>query len=191
MCAFHPAERLPDAIVRSGVEHARFIPSTAEYYWDVCVDAVLGIGYDGGIVRDSAWVPFEFVTRTSLPVASIDVPSGWDVDSGPREEDVYTDNFVKPRLLVSCGRPKLCARQFGGALHYVFDWDKFEVGNGSGKQADPELFASNAKSFIGHNGEVYGRPGLFQATLFTKRESKRTWVYPESDDGDDIWDELD
>jgi len=192
VCCYYGGGRLPEPIVRAGVTHVDFVPSTAEYYWDVCVDAVMGIGYDGGDIRDSAFVPFAFVTQTSLPVVSIDVPSAWDVDSGPREVDVRTDDFVKPRLLISLGRPKKCAQHFGGALHYVLDYDG--IGNSSknqGKQKEAELFASNARSFIGNNGEDYGRAGMFQATLFTKRESKRSWVYPDSEDAaDDVWDEM-
>lgn len=189
VCAYYASERLPEPIQRAGVEHVSFIPSTADYYWDVCIDAVLGIGYDGSPVRDTLWVPYEFLTKTKLPVASVDVPSGWDVDTGPRNEDRLTDDFVKPRLLISLGRPKRCAQQFGGALHYVFDWEKTEAGGE--KQSDPQLFASNAQSFLGANGEVYGKPGLFEATLYTKRESKRVWVYPDSEEDDELWDELD
>lgn len=177
--AYYASEDLPTPLMTTGASHINFAPSTAEYYFDLCVDAVLGIGYAGeDIVHDPA---LEMAIETRLPVASVDVPSGWDVDMGPREIDVRRDEFVQPRLLVSLGRPKMCAKRFAGALHYVYDWEK------EGETA--EVFASNARAFQGMTGEVYGRPGMFEATLFTKREGRREWVYTEDDD--DLWDELD
>lgn len=182
---FLGVEEAPAFLAENGIGHISFVPSTAAYYWDLLVDAVLGLGYDGDDVRDSAWVPYECLLRSHLPIVSVDVPSGWNVDDGPRAIDLRTDDFVKPRLLVSLGKPKTCARRFAGALHYVYDWEKVADG-----ERVAELFTSNAKEFVGHNGEVYGHPGMFNATLFTKRESKRDWVYPEDDQSGELWDEL-
>jgi NAD(P)H-hydrate epimerase len=51
---------------------------------------------------------------TTLPIVSIDVPSGWDVENG----DV-TGNSIKPEMLVSLTAPKLCAKGFQGKYHYL------------------------------------------------------------------------
>ena len=46
---------------------------------------------------------------------AVDVPSGWQVDSGPSE-----DGFQEPQVscLVSLTAPKLCAKEFKG-VHYL------------------------------------------------------------------------
>jgi hypothetical protein len=49
-----------------------------------------------------------------LPVASIDIPSGWDVEKGCPKE-----NGLKPQLLISLTAPKLCSRDFQGKHHYL------------------------------------------------------------------------
>ncbi|CDF38358.1 unnamed protein product [Chondrus crispus] len=48
--------------------------------------------------------------------------------------------------------------------------------------------SSNPFRFEGANGETYGRPGQFNATLYTKNPT-REWV--DIDKHDDLWDELD
>lgn len=50
------------------------------------------------------------------PIVSIDIPSGWDVDSGPPSL-----NALQPQMLVSLTAPKPCARIFAqtGKAHYL------------------------------------------------------------------------
>lgn len=48
------------------------------------------------------------------PVASIDIPSGWDVEQG----DVNALG-LRPDLLISLTAPKICARKFEGRFHYL------------------------------------------------------------------------
>lgn len=54
---------------------------------------------------------------------SIDVPSGWLVESGPQPlEDSQTNRFIKPikpELLISLIAPKLCAKHFVGKSHFL------------------------------------------------------------------------
>ena len=47
-----------------------------------------------------------------MKIASIDVPSGWNIDKGNLE------NTFSPDLLVSLTLPKLCAKNFNG-IHYL------------------------------------------------------------------------
>lgn len=180
-----------------GIGHFEFVPSTLPFYFDVIVDALLGVGFDGGDIRPHMWPIFEVLVSAQLPVASVDVPSGWDLSLGPREVDRTADSFVKPNLLVSLAAPKLCALQFAGAYHFVagrhvprdlLEARGLELPSYPGKQAHSVMLSSNERAFGAQNGEVYGKPGLYNATLFTKNERRR---YVDIDDDMDLWDELD
>jgi len=50
----------------------------------------------------------------AMPVVSIDVPSGWDVENG----DVLNIG-LNPSLLVSLTAPKMCSTHFRGQFHIV------------------------------------------------------------------------
>ena len=54
-----------------------------------------------------------FLASTNIPVISVDVPSGWDVDQG----DIYDTKF-KPSAVVSLTLPKLCMKDYKG-FHFV------------------------------------------------------------------------
>lgn len=194
-----------------------FIPSTLSFYFDVVVDALLGVGYDGDDVRQYYWPVYKMLVSTDLPICSVDVPSAWDLTLGPREIDLTADTFIKPDVLVSLGAPKLGTKQFAGEFHFIAapdlvptDWfaqntvrtstseeDEEEGMAGRSARAPPKfgkgrqslLFFSNARPFQKMNGEVYGKPGQFNATLFTKNP-RRKWVDFEEEEGDIMWDEL-
>jgi len=80
--------------------------------FDVILDAIFGFSFAG-----DARPPFDAILAalrdSTVPVASVDVPSGWDVDKG----DVRGVG-VRPAVLVSLTAPKGCAAGFGGA-HYL------------------------------------------------------------------------
>lgn len=173
-----------------------FVPSTLEFYFQVVVDALLGVGFDGGDIWQQYWSIFDMLVSTRVPIASVDVPSGWDLTMGPRPVDRSADTFVKPELLVSLGAPKLGSKMFAGNFHFI-----------AGRHLPQEYFAEKGISvpiypaerksvlfssgpFLGDrgNGAVYGKRGQFNATLYTKNE-KREWV--DVDDHMDLWDELD
>lgn len=82
-------------------------------HYDFLVDGIFGFGFKGDIRP-----PFDHIMKvmksTTLPIVSIDVPSGWDVENG----DV-TGNGIKPEMLVSLTAPKLCAKGFQGKYHYL------------------------------------------------------------------------
>ena len=47
-------------------------------------------------------------------MASVDIPSGWDVEGG----DV-NQLGLSPDLLISLTAPKICAKHFKGKFHYL------------------------------------------------------------------------
>jgi hydroxyethylthiazole kinase-like uncharacterized protein yjeF len=88
-------------------------PALEEYNrFAISIDALFGFSFQG-----PAREPFSSIIRTfaqsAVPVISVDVPSGWDVDNG----DKFSSGFV-PSAIVSLTLPKLCTLNYGG-VHYV------------------------------------------------------------------------
>ena len=54
------------------------------------------------------------ICEVKIPVASIDVPSGWDVEQG----DIH-GTHLNPDFLISLTAPKLCSTSFRGRFHYL------------------------------------------------------------------------
>jgi NAD(P)H-hydrate epimerase len=50
--------------------------------------------------------------KFSTKIASVDIPSGWDVDQG------NVKNIFTPDLLISLTLPKLCSKEYKG-IHYL------------------------------------------------------------------------
>lgn len=182
---------------QKGISLSDFIPSTLSFYYNVVIDALMGIGYDGTDIRDQCWPAFHMLLTTDLPVASVDVPTGWDLTIGPRSIDLTANTFVKPRLLVSLAIPKLCSKRFKGEFHFIAgrhvsqQWLRDQgltVPHFPGPNAQSVLFLSNSSPFGYQQGEVYDRPGTFGATLYMDNP-RRKWV--DVDEDDDLWDELD
>ncbi|XP_071444123.1 NAD(P)H-hydrate epimerase [Hetaerina americana] len=76
------------------------------------VDALFGFSF-----RPPARPQFAEILNTlhkvSTPLCSIDIPSGWDVESGPPESG------LQPDMLISLTAPKKCALYFKGKHHYL------------------------------------------------------------------------
>lgn len=77
------------------------------------VDAVFGFSFKPP-VRDTFKPVVELMMETQVPIASIDIPSGWDVEKGEPE-----GGGIKPDMLISLTAPKLCAKSFKGRFHYL------------------------------------------------------------------------
>jgi NAD(P)H-hydrate epimerase len=81
--------------------------------YHVIVDAVFGFSFKGAVRS-----PFDTVLATlvqcSTPIASVDVPSGWDVENGDPN-----GTGLKPDTLVSLTAPKTCSQLFTGRHHYL------------------------------------------------------------------------
>eukprot|EP01104_Vermistella_antarctica_P020592 TRINITY_DN8871_c0_g1_i1.p1 TRINITY_DN8871_c0_g1~~TRINITY_DN8871_c0_g1_i1.p1 ORF type:complete len:304 (+),score=23.99 TRINITY_DN8871_c0_g1_i1:187-1098(+) len=107
-----------------GIRFLEDMPSCVEIDagYDVVVDAIFGFGFKAsGPLR----APFDTAITTMcalrVPIASIDVPSGWDVEKGPAPPEAGTSDsqFIQPDLLVSLTAPKQCASAFRGRHHFL------------------------------------------------------------------------
>lgn len=65
-------------------------------------------------IREPFGELISFLATELVPVVSVDIPSGWDVDLGPPNGD-----FISPEMLVSLTAPKPCAKHFKGKYHYL------------------------------------------------------------------------
>ncbi|KAL5635815.1 hypothetical protein ACGC1H_004569 [Rhizoctonia solani] len=86
--------------------------------YDVILDAIFGFSF-----KPPARAPFDTALRligdSGLPIVSVDIPSGWDVDNGPQEVKTEGDKAgaleaLRPDVLVSLTAPKQGARSFQG-----------------------------------------------------------------------------
>lgn len=84
----------------------------SSYY--AIIDAIFGFSFNakGGVKKPFDEI-LDLLRNSKVPILSVDVPSGWDVESG----DIHGIG-VSPTVLVSLTAPKLCARNFEG-LHYL------------------------------------------------------------------------
>ena len=81
--------------------------------YDLIIDALFGFSFKPP-VRPAFEAVMASLASTKVPVASIDVPSGWDVEKG----DIYGAN-LRPDCLISLTTPKLCSAHFQGRFHYL------------------------------------------------------------------------
>ncbi|XP_059048346.1 NAD(P)H-hydrate epimerase [Achroia grisella] len=72
--------------------------------YNVLVDALFGFSFKPP-VRDELKPALDALIKSGLPVCSVDIPSGWDVEKGP-----ISSNALRPAMLISLSAPKLCAR---------------------------------------------------------------------------------
>lgn len=79
----------------------------------VVVDALLGFSFKPP-VREPFIRIINMLKCTSVPICSVDIPSGWNVESGPPKE-----GGIKPQMLISLTAPKMCASKFNGKFHYL------------------------------------------------------------------------
>ncbi|EDX02906.1 NAD(P)H-hydrate epimerase [Drosophila yakuba] len=95
-----------------GVKECPSVATAASDY-DLILDALFGFSFKPPVRADFVAV-VELLQQTKLPIASVDIPSGWDVEKGK-----LTECDVEPALLISLTAPKLCARHFRGEHHYL------------------------------------------------------------------------
>jgi len=97
------------------------IPENADEKYDVILDGIFGFSFNAkGGIRP----PFDKVlgdmTNCNVPIASIDVPSGWNVEDGPVSlEKSERLKPLNPFMLISLTAPKLCSKYFEGEHHYL------------------------------------------------------------------------
>ncbi|CAB0014128.1 unnamed protein product [Nesidiocoris tenuis] len=81
-------------------------------HFDLIVDALFGFSFKPP-VRPLFLPIVERMRSSKLPICSIDIPSGWDVEKGK------PDDGIEPELLVSLTAPKMCAKSFTGKYHFL------------------------------------------------------------------------
>jgi NAD(P)H-hydrate epimerase len=78
------------------------------------MDALFGFSF-----KPPVRAPFDDVlallAKTEVPILSVDIPSGWDVEDGPLA-DAPT---FQPQALISLTSPKRGARFFAGKQHWL------------------------------------------------------------------------
>lgn len=87
--------------------------STILQKYTIIIDALLGFSFKPP-VREPFIHIINMLKNTTVPICSVDIPSGWDVESGPPQE-----GGIKPQMLISLTAPKLCASKFEGRFHYL------------------------------------------------------------------------
>lgn len=80
--------------------------------YDVIVDALFGFSYKPPPRMEFVEI-LDNLRKTNTPICSIDIPSGWNVESGPSEDS------IQPEFLISLTAPKLCAKFFEGKYNYL------------------------------------------------------------------------
>jgi len=114
-----PFTRCPQGLVRQNQQLGTpFVVSVdaadLERHYDVVVDAVFGFSFKSGGIRAPFDILLAALRTTKVPVAAIDIPSGWDVERG----DV--DHIgVRPAALISLTAPKLCARYLDPSVRHI------------------------------------------------------------------------
>ncbi|KAM8840305.1 NAD(P)H-hydrate epimerase isoform 1-T2 [Spinachia spinachia] len=79
--------------------------------YNLVIDAIFGFSFKGA-VREPFGSILDLLKKTTVPVASIDIPSGWDVEQGSADG-------LQPDMLISLTAPKKSARLFRGRYHFL------------------------------------------------------------------------
>lgn len=110
-------ENLLEQCRRFGIQIEEHLPPPKELKnnYKVLVDALFGFSFKPP-VRAELMPAMDALIDGELPVCSVDIPSGWNVNSGPDKGRV-----LKPSLLISLSAPKVCARPefLGEAKHFL------------------------------------------------------------------------
>ncbi|XP_064470797.1 NAD(P)H-hydrate epimerase isoform X2 [Ornithodoros turicata] len=80
--------------------------------YNLVVDALFGFSFRPPVRPEFVDV-MEKIKKVKIPIVSVDVPSGWDVESGGDADS------MQPECLVSLTAPKRCARLFKGRYHWL------------------------------------------------------------------------
>ncbi|CAD5208182.1 unnamed protein product [Bursaphelenchus xylophilus] len=90
------------------------VPEEVDSVYKVIVDAFFGFSF-----RPPLREPFnqilDKISKCRTPIFSIDIPSGWNVETGPPEDGTPK---ILPHSLISLTAPKKCAEHFSG-IHFL------------------------------------------------------------------------
>ncbi|XP_029551905.1 yjeF N-terminal domain-containing protein 3 [Salmo trutta] len=79
--------------------------------YNLVIDAILGPETDHTDVKEPYAGILVTLKQVKIPIVSVDIPSGWDVDQ-------VTSDGINPDVLISLMAPKRCATSFTGK-HYL------------------------------------------------------------------------
>lgn len=79
--------------------------------YNLVIDAIFGFSFNGA-VREPFGSILGVLKKTTAPIASIDIPSGWDVEQGSADG-------LQPDMLISLTAPKKSASLFRGRYHFL------------------------------------------------------------------------
>ncbi|XP_043946587.1 yjeF N-terminal domain-containing protein 3 isoform X2 [Protopterus annectens] len=80
--------------------------------YNIVVDAILGFGNEQGDLKEPYITILTTLKQIKIPIVSVDVPSGWDVNDGSADG-------INPEVLVSLIAPKKCSTHFSGRHHFL------------------------------------------------------------------------
>eukprot|EP00598_Pedospumella_elongata_P005200 CAMPEP_0184976810 /NCGR_PEP_ID=MMETSP1098-20130426/7700_1 /TAXON_ID=89044 /ORGANISM="Spumella elongata, Strain CCAP 955/1" /LENGTH=419 /DNA_ID=CAMNT_0027499747 /DNA_START=143 /DNA_END=1402 /DNA_ORIENTATION=+ len=104
---------LTEQLVDLDIEILDHAPNSAEYSnFGLAIDALFGFSFQGPS-REPYTSIISTLASSRIPVFSVDIPSGWDVNEG----DIHDTKFV-PDAVISLTAPKLCMKDYAG-VHYV------------------------------------------------------------------------
>ncbi|XP_041094927.1 NAD(P)H-hydrate epimerase [Polyodon spathula] len=86
-------------------------PELIDQAYNLVIDAIFGFSFKG-TVREPFGTILSTLKRATVPIASIDIPSGWDVEAG-------SPDGLQPDMLISLTAPKKAALLFRGRYHYL------------------------------------------------------------------------
>nr|XP_015192121.1 PREDICTED: NAD(P)H-hydrate epimerase [Lepisosteus oculatus] len=86
-------------------------PELIDEAYNLVVDAIFGFSFKGA-VREPFGGILSTLKKVTVPIASIDIPSGWDVEKG-------NPDGLQPDMLISLTAPKKAAQLFRGRYHYL------------------------------------------------------------------------
>lgn len=86
--------------------------------YDVILDAIFGFSYKPPLRPQFSEILTKIVEvgNSGVPIVSVDIPSGWDVEEGPPSDG---SPILKPDTLVSLTAPKKCVKHFAGRFHWL------------------------------------------------------------------------
>ncbi|UYV71115.1 APOA1BP [Cordylochernes scorpioides] len=100
-----------------GIPSLSFLPESQliSDSYTLVIDALFGFSFRPPVRPEFVDVMSK-LRRINVPLVSVDIPSGWDVEHGPGQD---THSALQPDCLISLTAPKLCAKMFRGRTHWL------------------------------------------------------------------------
>ncbi|XP_062898038.1 NAD(P)H-hydrate epimerase [Mobula hypostoma] len=86
-------------------------PALIDEVYNLVVDAIFGFSFKGEAREPFASI-LTILETVTIPIASVDIPSGWDVEKG-------NPKGIQPDMLISLTAPKKAASHFTGRYHFL------------------------------------------------------------------------